>query len=389
MAVQLPPSRANRVLLVLGLALLATLLGLDLASVAPNRILPGEGVSLWAWLGPWAWPVWAFPLLLMGLAWRGTPAALRCALALVVGGLALLPWALAAFASSRVPETLPLARVTLGAGFWTLLFLLVMGWLELRTRLGTGAWSIGLPLVSLALALGGGHLERLALMREYASRSAAFHEALRYHLLLVGAAVGLSLLFAFGLALAMRRFPRLRRGGFALLSLIQTIPSLALFGLLLAPLAWLAARYAWLGELGVQGIGWAPALIALVGYSLLPMTRNSVVALDGVDPRVVEAARGMGMSPAQLFWRVRLPLAAPVILEGIRITTVQAVGLAAVAALIGAGGLGTFIFQGLGQAAMDLVLLGALPILALAVAADGLLSALARLTASQSSREAR
>ncbi|WP_355660019.1 ABC transporter permease [Halomonas salifodinae] len=386
---QSPSARPNRVLLVLGLALVAALLGLDLASVAPNRILPGEGVSLWAWLGAGAAPAWAFPPLLMALAWQGSIHALVLARGLVVTALALLPWALAAFAASRVPDALPQARVTLGAGFWSLLFVLLMIWVELQARLKSATWLLLLPLLSLALALAGGHLESLALMREYASRSGAFHEAVRYHLLLVSAAVGLSLLLAFTLALAMRRFPSLRRGGFALLSLIQTIPSLALFGLLLAPLAWLAARYAWLGELGVQGIGWAPALIALVGYSLLPMTRNSVVALDGVDPRVVEAARGMGMSPGQVFWRVRLPLAAPVILEGIRITTVQAVGLAAVAALIGAGGLGTFIFQGLGQAAMDLVLLGALPILALAVAADGLLSALARLTASQSSREAR
>ncbi|MFC7089898.1 ABC transporter permease [Halomonas salifodinae] len=379
------PAAANRVLLVLGLALLAALLGLDLASVAPNRILPGEGVSPWGWLGPGAVPLLAFPLLLMALAWRGSIRALILARALVVVALVLLPWGLAAFAADRVTGSQ--ARVTLGAGFWTLLFVLLMIWVELQARLKGGIWLTLLPLLSLALALAGGHLESLALMREYASRSGAFHEALRYHLLLVSAAVGLSLLLAFALALAMRRFPRLRRGGFALLSLIQTIPSLALFGLLLAPLAWLAARYAWLGELGVQGIGWAPALIALVGYSLLPMTRNSVVALDGVDPGVVEAARGMGMSPAQVFWRVRLPLAAPVILEGIRITTVQAVGLAAVAALIGAGGLGTFIFQGLGQAAMDLVLLGALPILALAVAADSLLSALARLTRPQLRRE--
>lgn len=382
-------STANRVLLLLGLALLAALLGLDLASVAPNRILPGEGITLWGWLGPGAVPLLVFPLLLMAFAWRGTVRALVLARGLVVGALALLPWALVAFAASRVPDALSQARVTLGAGFWVLLFLLLMCWVELQARLGRGIWLVLLPLLSLALALTQGHLESLALMREYASRSDAFHAALRYHLLLVSAAVGLSLLLAFALALAMRRLPSLRRGGFALLSLIQTIPSLALFGLLLAPLAWLAARYAWLGELGVQGIGWAPALIALVGYSLLPMTRNSVVALDGVDPRVVEAAQGMGMSPAQVFWRVRLPLAAPVILEGVRITTVQAVGLAAVAALIGAGGLGTFIFQGLGQAAMDLVLLGALPILALAVAADSLLSALARLTRRQPSREAR
>lgn len=161
------------------------------------------------------------------------------------------------------------------------------------------------------------------------------------------------------------------------LTFCKTVPSLALFGLLLAPLAWLAARFDWLADLGVKGIGWTPALIALIAYSLLPMVRNTYVALDAVSPATLDAASGMGMRPAQRFWQVRLPLALPILLEGVRITTVQAVGLAAVAALIGAGGLGTFIFQGLGQVAMDMVLLGALPIIAMALMADTALGALA------------
>ncbi|MDR9441029.1 MAG: ABC transporter permease, partial [Halomonas sp.] len=167
-----------------------------------------------------------------------------------------------------------------------------------------------------------------------------------------------------------------QKAGFGVLNFLQTIPSIALFGLLLAPLAWLSANVDWLAALGVSGIGWAPALLALVGYSLLPMVRNTFVALEAVEPAVIDAARGMGMSRGQVFRQVRLPLALPLILEGIRITTIQAIGLTAVAALIGAGGLGTFIFQGLGQAAMDLVLLGALPILVLALFVDALLGAL-------------
>jgi len=158
---------------------------------------------------------------------------------------------------------------------------------------------------------------------------------------------------------------------------VQTIPSLALFGLLLAPLSWLVARYPVLESLGVQGIGLAPALLALVGYSLLPMTRNTYIALESVDEAVIESARGMGMGPLQVFFRVRLVLALPLIIEGVRITSVQAIGLAAVAALIGAGGLGTLIFQGLGQAAMNLVMLGALPIVMMAMLVDALLKALA------------
>jgi len=124
-------------------------------------------------------------------------------------------------------------------------------------------------------------------------------------------------------------------------------------------------------------IGVAPAMIALVLYALLPVVRNTAVGLAGVDRAVIEAGRGMGLTSRQIFLQVELPLALPVLLAGLRIVTVQAIGLAVVAALIGAGGLGTFVFEGLGQYAVDLVLLGALPAIFLALAADFILQTLA------------
>jgi len=116
-----------------------------------------------------------------------------------------------------------------------------------------------------------------------------------------------------------------------------------------------------------------PAVIALVLYALLPIARNTVAGLAGVPAATVDAAFGMGMTRRQVFWQVEVPLALPVLVAGLRIVTVQAIGLAVVAALIGAGGLGGFVFEGLGQYATDLVLLGALPAIALALAADFLL----------------
>jgi osmoprotectant transport system permease protein len=139
------------------------------------------------------------------------------------------------------------------------------------------------------------------------------------------------------------------------------------------PLSALATAVPSLARLGIGGIGMAPALIALVLYALLPVVRSTVAGIGGVDSAVVDAARGMGMTRRQRFWRVELPLAMPVLLAGLRIVTVQAIGLAVVAALIGAGGLGSFVFEGLGQYAADLVLLGALPAIGLALAADFLL----------------
>jgi osmoprotectant transport system permease protein len=120
----------------------------------------------------------------------------------------------------------------------------------------------------------------------------------------------------------------------------------------------------------VGGIGAAPAIVALALYALLPIVANTYAGLAGVPETMRDAGRGMGMSRARLLARVELPLAAPVILTGIRIVVVQNIGLAAVAALIGGGGFGTLVFRGMGQAAMDLVLLGTVPIVAMAILAS-------------------
>ncbi|MBE0489139.1 MAG: ABC transporter permease [Halomonas sp.] len=357
-------------------------LALPSVSVAPNRIVPGtpfHAHEIVGWAGalvgclPW--------LAMVALAWRPTPTRYRIVLGFAVLLLAALPAWLAGVAALRMDPSMPQARLGIGAAVWLLLFLLGLVLIELRGRLALPRIAVWLLLAPVVLAwwLASSHgLEALALVQEYRGRSDQFAAAVIQHLRLVGGAVGASLVLGAGLALSMRRHAGLERLGFAVLNFLQTIPSLALFGLLLAPLAWLAANVGWLNALGVRGVGWAPAFLALLGYSLLPMVRNTFVALEGVSPQVLESARGMGMSRAQVFLQVRLPLALPVVIEGVRITTVQAIGLTAVAALIGAGGLGTFIFQGLGQAAMDLVLLGALPILAMALVADGLLGALAR-----------
>ncbi|HKJ86418.1 MAG TPA: ABC transporter permease, partial [Spirochaetia bacterium] len=165
---------------------------------------------------------------------------------------------------------------------------------------------------------------------------------------------------------------------FAVTSGLQTIPSLALFGLMIAPLAFLSREIPLLRTLGIRGVGNAPAIIALTLYGLLPIVRNTVVGLKSIGAGVLDAGRGMGMSRRELLVLVQIPIALPIILTGLRITAVQTVGNAAVAALIGARGLGNFVFQGLGQAAPDLIVLGALPIVVLAVVVDRGMDALIR-----------
>jgi osmoprotectant transport system permease protein len=226
------------------------------------------------------------------------------------------------------------------------------------------------------LMAAGGVFDALSLTKEYEIHRQVFADAMARHMTLVGASVGAAVAIGFPLGVATARRPGLQAPVFAVLNILQTIPSIALFGLLIAPLSALVAVVPQLAEYGVSGIGVTPAIIALVLYALLPVARNTSVGLAGVDSAAIEAGRGMGMSPGQIFREIELPLAVPVLLAGLRIVTVQAIGLAVVAALIGAGGLGTFVFEGLGQYAVDLVLLGALPAIFLALGADFMLQIL-------------
>ena len=373
--------RPNRVMLCLVVAMLAALWGLDVVSVAPNRIVESTGYPVWRALG---WPGAGLATLLLavmvGLAARPGRYSYPALLAVSCLLLLLLPFGLILASYWLIAPEMAQARLNIGPAYWTLLFMLSLCLVELRLRMHLAR---GWMLLILLAVLGAWWLcaafwlERLALVQEFQARHEAFYRALGEHAALVGITVTVSVVLGIGIAMLIRRFSASQKIAFAVLNFLQTVPSLALFGLLLAPLAWLAARFDWLAALGVKGIGWTPALIALIAYSLLPMVRNTYVALEAVSPATLDAASGMGMRPAQRFWQVRVPLALPILLEGIRITTVQAVGLTAVAALIGAGGLGTFIFQGLGQAAMSMVLLGVLPIIAMALLADTALGTLA------------
>jgi osmoprotectant transport system permease protein len=181
--------------------------------------------------------------------------------------------------------------------------------------------------------------------------------------------VGLSTLFAVAigipLGILITRKPRFQKPVIASANIIQTIPSLALFGFLL-PAPWIGDRA---GRL---------AILALTLYALLPLIRNTYTGIKGIDPAIVQAARGMGLTDRQLLFKVELPLAASVILAGIRIAVVISVGLATIAAAIGAGGLGELIFRGLAMVNNSVILAGAVPAAIIALIADGVLGYLER-----------
>jgi len=177
------------------------------------------------------------------------------------------------------------------------------------------------------------------------------------HLWLVGWSTAFAMLIGIPLGIAIALRPRLNKPVLASANIIQTIPSLALFGFLL-PVPWLGARSDRL------------AILALTLYALLPIIRNTYAGIRGVDPAVVEAGRGMGLTEMQLLYQVELPLAVSVILSGVRIAVVISVGLATIAAAIGAGGLGEFIFRGLAMVDDRVILAGAIPAAMLALLAD-------------------
>lgn len=367
---------------------------LPLALMAPNRLVSGQPVGLFAALTPWqGWSVAGIGALLLLCALE-TPLPRRLLHGLTLGAafalVLLVLHGVGDYAARAASPEQPAARVSLGSAFWVLLFCAALAMLDAFQRLRAGLWPQVLYALATAAGIAGlfalGSFDQLSIMREYANRDDAFASELVTHLGLVGAALLPALGIGLPLGLMARRRARLRGAVFGLLNFFQTIPSIALFALLVAPLSALGDAVPALKALGVKGIGAAPAVIALVMYSLLPIVRNTYAGFAGVPGAAVEAARGMGMTSRQVLWRVEVPLALPVILSGLRIVTVQAIGLTVVAALIGAGGLGTFIFQGLGQYAIDLVLLGAIPTIFLAVAADFFLQILVALSKPKGAR---
>ena len=281
-------------------------------------------------------------------------------------------------ASSRLlGDQAAFARVAPSAGMWIALLGAYVVIYAARSRLSGEralknmvSWA---GLLTLGVLLTLGWFNDLSVVQEFTGREERFIQEVIRHIFLFGGSVTLGTLLGVPLGIWATRSRRSEKPIFFITNITQTIPSLALFGILIAPLSALSLAFPVLREIGIRGVGATPAFIALTIYCLLPIVRNTYVGLRQVDPAAVDAGLGMGMSRLEVFRRIEVPLALPLVLEGIRTAAVQSVGNTAVAALIGAGGLGHFIFQGLGQAAPDLIILGAIPIIVLALIVDGLM----------------
>ena len=363
----------------IGLALFAS----PFVTYRANRIVSGEGRLLFDALPPAG--VLITIVVVLGVALCAALAHrpfVRLAAASL--GLCVIFPTIGFSAGFVTPAGNTFARVSPAIGFWLLALAFALLAADALTRLRLGPWgrlaALSIAAGALALLLLSGAWSDLSLMKEYANRADSFWREARQHLWLALGSMGAACLVGLPLGLASHRIPVLRAALLQGLSIVQTIPSIALFGILIAPLGFLAAHVPLAAALGIRGIGAAPAFIALFLYSLLPVVANTMAGLSQVPADVIEAARGMGLSRRQRLVQIELPLALPLILAGIRIVLVQNLGLATIAALIGGGGFGTFVFQGIGQSAIDLVLLGAIPTVALSFAAAIILDAIIDLT---------
>ncbi|MBZ6075792.1 ABC transporter permease [Microvirga sp. WGZ8] len=294
-------------------------------------------------------------------------------------GLVVVVPAVGLSAGFMTPTGNNFARISPASGFWLLTLALGLLVADSLTRLRFGPWArlgaLVIAAVAVAILLVSGAWHNLSLLKEYATRADSFWREADQHIFLSLGSVAAAAAVGLPLGVLCHRVRAVRGPTLQVLNIVQTIPSIALFGMLMVPLGFLAANVPAAAAIGIRGIGAAPAFVALFLYALLPIVANTVVGLDQVPANVVDAARGMGMSRRQRLTQVKIPLALPIILTGIRIVLVQNLGLATVAALIGGGGFGTFVFQGVGQTAMDLVLLGAIPTVALSFAAAVILDA--------------
>ena len=311
--------------------LLLVTLALPFITYAPNRLLSGEGRGLWQVM-PWLAGVQLAAVLAgMLLCWLPGKAAPLLHLLLAELLFPLLIWGSGQAALELSRHGSPLARTSPGSGLWLSLALCLLLASEAirhltvrplwRWLLNAQVWL--LPIILLAT----GALDQLSLLKEYANRQEVFDDALRQHLLLLFGTLLPGLLIGLPLGVWLWRRPRWQAPAFTALNVIQTIPSVALFGLLIAPLAGLVKSFPALGMLGIAGTGLTHALIALVLYALLPLVRGVVAGLSQVAPDVLESAHAMGMSARQCFWKIQLPLALPLLLRSLRVVAVQTVGM--------------------------------------------------------------
>jgi osmoprotectant transport system permease protein len=287
--------------------------------------------------------------------------------ALIQWGLSIVPgvlvWALSRTVLPGVVFNPEAARMALGAGYYGIFVAVLLA----ITAQPKARWPLVTSIVIPILLAITGQIPMIGIVKEYLNYQSTFNAEFIRHLTLAFSSGLIAIVPGVLLGYWAYRYPRSSEGILSLVNLFQVAPTLSLLGLIMIPLSLLSKQFPFLKSLGISGIGFAPAFIVLTLYALMPIVANAVAAFKQLDPAVLESAKGLGLTPRQVLRQVSLPLASPILLSGIRTAFTQNIGNAILAGLVGGGGFGAIIFLGLSQAASDLVLLGTLPVVLMAL----------------------
>ncbi len=364
--------KKDKVLFILSALGISAFFLFPLVEAKPNRIVTGEKLFAFEYLGAFGALIIVGWAILLALSLYGTKRRIELAsivgIVTAMGLLFLLP-----IGAGNILEIGANPRISFSSSFYMqvlLLYIIISTYMpraawsrKLKAALGIGAF------LALGVSMSMGYFESLSIIKEYGVRQRQFYNNLYIHGVLTFGSVLAGCIIAIPLGYLAYLRKRLEGRIMVPLSIIETIPSLSLFGILLVPLSGLG-QLPFFRSIGVSGIGWAPAFVALTLYTLLPIGRNTLTGFHSIDKNVVQAAKGMGMSRRQILKKIEIPLAFPVIFTGVRIAFIQTIGGAVLAGLVGGGGMGSFVFLGLAEASPDLILLGVIPIVFFTVVLD-------------------
>lgn len=364
--------KIDKVLILVSTIGLGAFLFLPFVVIKPNRIVAGQKIAAFEYLNIWGvlllmgWVI-LMTLSLYGIKKKNNVKSIL-GIFMVIGLVFLIPIG----AREHLSEG-GASRISLSSGFYLQAFSLYIVLATYFSKASFKSWIkiiIGVFVLFLMVtSIYLGYFDDLSLVKEYRARESQFYNNLYIHGVLSFGSVFTGALIAIPLGYMAYSRKKLENKIMVPLSIIETIPSLSLFGLLLVPLSGLG-QLSFFSKIGVSGIGWAPAFVALTLYTLLPIGRNTLTGFYSVDLNSIQAAKGMGMNRRQILKKIEVPLAFPVIFTGIRIAFIQTIGGAVLAGLVGGGGMGSFVFLGLAEASPDLILLGVIPIVFFTVILD-------------------
>jgi osmoprotectant transport system permease protein len=350
--------------------------------IRPNRIVDGILLGTWQALDGSFWLMVLLCLLLLALIFYKNLlltgivglVASTSALLVLLHRVAILSGEVS---TQQFADTVTVINpaLSLSMGFYLMLiglfFMVRSSLLDLTQRrwVANILSIIGFLIIGIFLSKTG-QLDNISIYIEMSRNWSTIWYELGRHLKLSLLSVLMGLLLSIGLGIWAYRRKNFENIIFKFINFAQVVPTLSLLALFMIPLTYLSNHFQWVKALGISGIGFAPAFIVLVLYSLLPITSNILTSLKSTQPEIMESARGMGMTESQVLWKVQFPLSIKPMFAGFRLATLQAIGNCILAGLIGGGGLGSLIFLGLAQSAPDMVLGASFMVVAVAAIAD-------------------